>query len=267
MDVAMLRRFHLVLAALCLLAKATCVIADNGRERPEQMIAPGTLAPIISSSPTIQGLGRLRQRGDGAVVASDMVSGTGTVEANHVVIEGVLAPGNSPGCIDFGGNVTFSASATFQVDIGGLIPCSEFDRITVAGQLTLNGPTLELILYGGYVPPYGSRFDILDWGSLNGSFAGIDIVAAGLPVPLIWDTADLYLTGEIAVDVQHFADGDLAPWDNPDTVINAADLMIAMQLVLGLRTPGALQYAHGDMDGDGDIDLADLMLVQQLVLQ
>jgi hypothetical protein len=30
---------------------------------------------------------------------------------------------------------------------------------------------------------------------------------------------------------------------------------------------GALQYAHGDMNVDGAIDLADLLLIQQAALQ
>ena len=62
-------------------------------------------------------------------------------------------------------------------------------------------------------------------------------------------------------------DGDLAPFDNPDGFINAADLVIATQLTLGQREAGALQYAHGDMNGDDVIDVVDLILIQQLVLQ
>ena len=62
-------------------------------------------------------------------------------------------------------------------------------------------------------------------------------------------------------------DGDLAPWDNPDGQINAADVLIATQIVLGMRIPGPLQYAHGDMNQNGAIDLADLLLIQQIVLQ
>ena len=61
------------------------------------------------------------------------------------------------------------------------------------------------------------------------------------------------------------ANGDLAPWNNPDGLINAADILIATQLVLGQRTPGTLQYAHGDMNTDGKIDLADLLLITQAV--
>lgn len=60
---------------------------------------------------------------------------------------------------------------------------------------------------------------------------------------------------------------DLAPWDAPDGQINAAEVLIATQLTMGIRTPGALQYAHGDMNLDDVIDLADLLLIQQAVLQ
>jgi hypothetical protein len=41
--------------------------------------------------------------------------------------------------------------------------------------------------------------------------------------------------------------------------------MIAMQLVAGIRVPGDLQYAHGDMNLDDTIDLADVLLIQQAV--
>ena len=72
---------------------------------------------------------------------------------------------------------------------------------------------------------------------------------------------DFTLTGTPLI-----ADGDLAPWDNPEGVINAADVLIATQLVLGQRTPGDLQYAHGDMNADSVIDAADLILIIQAAL-
>jgi len=62
-------------------------------------------------------------------------------------------------------------------------------------------------------------------------------------------------------------DGDLAPWNAPDGQINGPDVLIAAQLVLGLRTAGSLQVAHGDMNLDGVIDLADLLHIQKAVLQ
>ena len=63
-----------------------------------------------------------------------------------------------------------------------------------------------------------------------------------------------------------YADGDLAPWDDPDGVINAADFLIANQLATGQRSPDSLQYGHGDMNLDGIINAADLLMIQMLVL-
>ena len=230
------------------------------------MIAPGATAPVISASPTIQGLDRAHQYGDGSLVVSDRVSGTGSVNAEHVIIEGELSPGDSPGCIDFNINVTLTSTATLLTEIGGTTPCTQYDRITVAGTLTISYARLKIMLINGFEPQYGDRFDIMDWGSLSGAFATIDTSAATLNPPLVWDTSELYLNGELVVNIEHFADGDLAPWGAPDGENNAADLLIAMQLVLQQRTPGPLQYAHGDMDSDGDIDLADLLKIQQLIL-
>lgn len=62
-------------------------------------------------------------------------------------------------------------------------------------------------------------------------------------------------------------DGDLAPYGVPDGVVNVADTLIAIRIVLGLLTPNSLDLAHGDMNTDGVINLADLLLIQQAVFQ
>jgi len=80
-----------------------------------------------------------------------------------------------------------------------------------------------------------------------------------LVVMLRWSRPGVFLAIVLSA-VQQFADGDLAPWDNPDGQVNAADVLIAVQLALGRRTPGPLQFAHGDMNVDGVIDLADLLV-------
>lgn len=53
------------------------------------------------------------------------------------------------------------------------------------------------------------------------------------------------ISGVLVCNAEIVANGDLAPWENPDGMINAADVLIAIQLVLGQRTAGSLQYAHG----------------------
>jgi len=37
------------------------------------------------------------------------------------------------------------------------------------------------------------------------------------------------------------------------------------RMVLGQRTPGTLQFAYGDMNTNGSIDLSDLILITQAV--
>lgn len=174
---------------------------------------------------------------------------------------------DGPECLEFGEDVTFDSTEVLTVAIGGTMPCTEHDKISVANTLTLDGPTLELVQTSAFTPQLGDRFDVLDWGTLVGAFETIDHSAAPLSHPLVWDTGQLYVSGEVIVKLQSFADGDLAPWDAPDGQINAADVLIAIQLTLGERIPGALQYAHGDMNLDGAIDLSDMLLIQQAVFQ
>jgi len=259
--------WRLVLAAVVTLTQAFPVVAA---EQGQTGLVLGTAShhlPAMVYSPTIQTGERAKQRHDGAWRFPGSVSGTGTIQSEHVIIEGVLSPGHSPGCIDFGGNVTFNITSTLVTEIGGLTPCTDYDRVTVVGQLTINGATLVLGLINGFVPAYGDSFDILDWGSLAGAFGAVDTTSAPLPHPLDWDSSQLYLTGELIVGVQPIADGDLAPWDAPNGQIDAADVLIATQLALGQRTAGALQLAHGDMNGDSVVDLVDLLLIWQIALQ
>jgi len=84
-----------------------------------------------------------------------------------------------------------------------------------------------------------------------------------------WDVgiASLHYSTYLVQTIPMVANGDLAPWDSPNNQIDTADVLIAIQLILGLRIPGALQYAHGDMNGDGLIDLVDLMQIQRIVFQ
>lgn len=248
-------------------AKDIRTVQNSDRVSLDHSSARVSQFPALTVKGKVYGLQSTTHRADGAVLTHEPVSGKGQIEAEHVIIDNMISPGNSPGCIDFSGNVTFTSSALLLMEIAGSNPCTEFDRISVNNTLTVNGAILKLELLNGYAPVFQQRFDILDWGLFNGSFSSIDTSVAILPYPLQWDLSEIYLTGEVIVGVIHIADGDLAPFDNPDGLINAADALIATQLVLDQRVAGALQYTHGDMNSDGVIDTADLILIQQLVLQ
>jgi hypothetical protein len=66
-------------------------------------------------------------------------------------------------------------------------------------------------------------------------------------------------------------DGDLAPLGSPNGVVDAADYMVAMRIVLGQVPVSSLELSHGDLypagAPDGVIDLSDLALILQRVRQ
>jgi Bacterial TSP3 repeat/Cytochrome c554 and c-prime len=67
----------------------------------------------------------------------------------------------------------------------------------------------------------------------------------------------------------NYEDGNVAPYGTPDTVTNTGDLLVCLQLVLGLKPVTDLELAHADLypvgAPDGAITLSDLMLLQQLL--
>src|SRR5262245_35038639 len=46
----------------------------------------------------------------------------------------------------------------------------QFDRLVVSGTANLDG-TLDVVLVGGFIPPAGASFSILQYGSRTGNFA------------------------------------------------------------------------------------------------
>jgi Dockerin type I domain/Bacterial TSP3 repeat/Thrombospondin type 3 repeat len=62
-------------------------------------------------------------------------------------------------------------------------------------------------------------------------------------------------------DPNHDDTGDLAPRGNPDGTLDAGDLVILMRLVLELETPDTRETALADMNHDGLLNAADILLL------
>jgi hypothetical protein len=138
--------------------------------------------------------------------------------------------------------------------------------ITVVGTLSISGKRLELVLIDGFAPQFGDVFDIMDLGSLGGGFGSID--PPQLPSPYRWPGAphSFTLAGRCGW-TWCILPMTISPHGVRPTARSTPQMLIAIQLVLERRTYGQLQYAHGDMDADGDIDPGDLLMIQQAVLQ
>jgi len=109
---------------------------------------------------------------------------------------GTLAPGGSPGLTSIVGAYTQDASGTLLMELGGLVPQTDYDVLAVSGLLTLGG-TLETVLYEGFNPQVNDTFDILNWGSISGTFDTVNLPT--LSGDLFWDTSELYTTGALTV--------------------------------------------------------------------
>lgn len=77
-------------------------------------------------------------------------------------------------------------------------------------------------------------------------------------------------TGDYTLDITYtsniIADGDVAPLGAPDGLVNGADVLVATRITLGLLTAGSLELLHGDMNGDGVLNLSDLVVITGLAI-
>jgi fibronectin-binding autotransporter adhesin len=101
------------------------------------------------------------------------IGGTGSIGPTTMGGTGSFAPGNSPGCLDVNGNLTFSATNSFDVELGGTTQCSGYDHTAVSGTAALTGASLEVSHYGGFTPAVGNTFTIINAASISGTFNGL----------------------------------------------------------------------------------------------
>jgi len=73
---------------------------------------------------------------------------------------------------------TQTAAGLLIIEIGGTIPGSDYDQLSVSGQASLSG-TLQIALANGYAPPLGHEFTILTAETVGGTFT--ELRGAALP--------------------------------------------------------------------------------------
>lgn len=129
------------------------------------------------------------------VVFNGLVSGAGHFPgAGLVTFNGGYEPGDSIAGVSFMGDVEMGAGNTLRMELGGDARGADYDAIDVAGNLGLGG-ALVVELIGDFHPGLGDSFDLLNWGTITGTFETLT-----LPDPdagLEWDTSELYSTGQI----------------------------------------------------------------------
>jgi autotransporter-associated beta strand protein len=105
------------------------------------------------------------------VQSAGVLGGVGTVGGNTTIQAGAtLAPGNSPGVLSFGSNLTLEGNVVMELN--GLVRGTGYDGIDVAGALAYGG---GLTLNFGTTFANGSSFSLFDFGSATGSFETITL--------------------------------------------------------------------------------------------
>jgi hypothetical protein len=141
--------------------------------------------------------GEIRVSAGSTAVYFGAVSGGGSWTGTGInQFEGDLRPGASPAEVSFGGNVELGLFANLDMELGGTTAGSQYDKLDVAGSLTLDG-TLNVTLINGFTPGAGNWFDLFDSSSLNGTFDTINLPS--LSSGLAWDTTQLYVSGQLSV--------------------------------------------------------------------
>ena len=183
---------------------------------------------------------------------------------------GIYAPGNSPGivtaaAVNFDHTSVNSGAPVLQIELAGTAPGTQYDQLHVTGQLSLGG-TLQVSLLNAFAPAAGNTFDILDWGTLSGTFAALHLPT--LTDSLSWNTSQLYTSGVLSV-----ANASIPPGDfNRDGHVNAADLPAMLAALTDLnryKSANSLTDADllaiGDIDGSGSVTNADVQALLTLL--
>jgi autotransporter-associated beta strand protein len=151
-----------------------------------------------------------------AIFLGSLSGSGGATGGGDIIFLGDMRPGNSPASVTFANNVTFARGA-LNVEIGGATIGTQYDHVNVTGDLSLGG-TLNVSLINSFTPAVGQTFDLLDWGTLVGSFSAVQLPA--LPSGLWWNTSQLYTTGTLSVAAASPADF------NHNGIVDGADYLM-----------------------------------------
>ena len=161
----------------------------------------------------------------------------------------LIRPGNSPGIMTVDGSL-YATDSVFEIELGGLLAGSEYDRIEVADVASLDGE-LAVHLYdlggGAFAPSAGDAFEILSAAEIVGEFDQVTVPP--LPAGLSWDLG--YSATDVTLRVLSMLTGDL----NGDLTVDDVDVAVWSEQ-FGMTGDA---YSLGDGDGDGDSDGLDFL--------
>ncbi|MFN8178933.1 MAG: T9SS type A sorting domain-containing protein [bacterium] len=105
--------------------------------------------------------------------ATGLIRGGGTLDVGGTTFTnaGTISPGVSPAILSVTGNCPFSPTAALEIEIGGHVVGTDYDRLAVSGTASLDG-ALNVSFLPGFCAAAGDSFRVLTAATRSGTFAG-----------------------------------------------------------------------------------------------
>jgi hypothetical protein len=142
----------------------------------------------------------------------------GRFETNNVVTHttfplvnrGTFAPGPGIAVMLPSGDYIQEATGKLEIELGGLIPLTEHDQLSISGTATVDG-TVELKAANGFQPKFGDQFVILAASSITGTFSGVTY-DGNLPMGYGFELVDTgtQIIAQVAQTVNSIGPGSVA---------------------------------------------------------
>lgn len=195
---------------------------------------------------SIQDTGDARLRGSAftlTIGSGQTITGSGNLQG-IMNVNGTINPDGAPFRQFTIDEMTLSPTSEFVADLGGLLD-GEFDRLVLSGgdTIDLGGATVTVNLDPGYVPVFGDTWDIIDGGTIIGTFGTVNVPVA--------PTAQLYRIVEEPSRV--FAVLTCQADFTGDNFLDVFDVFLFLDL-FNDSSPRA------DFTGDGVLDIFDVFL-------
>ena len=110
-----------------------------------------------------------------------------------------MHPGDGPGTLTVTGTYTQVSAGILDIAIGGPNQGSDYSLLSVSGMASLAG-TLDVSLFGGFIPTQGETFTILTSAGLNGSMfeAYNGLQEGNVTFTVSYQPGDVILTADVS---------------------------------------------------------------------
>ena len=141
---------------------------------------------ILSANNTVAG--NVTINNDGLLKGNGTIGGDASINAG-----GRVAPGNSIGTINVGGDVNFAAGSVYDVEVNA---AGQSDRIIATGDTNIAGGTINILPEAGGTYAVGTTYTFLTAATINGAFDAVTLNTSSmfLDAALSYDANNAYAT-------------------------------------------------------------------------